>query len=849
MEYFSKEPLSKSKRFNSKLRKGMSMSPPPLSSEKAPIQCVMGGKAFMSVVRKLNKPKGVVSPVSDSTLLTIPEEGEVDFSEHENSGIMQAPVVRYEGKGSYLQQMSTSMDAVNFLKSEYSQLAAVTYSAERKQRLSRLLNRVKVAIIEIERGFAVFQQEYPVGLEDDQDRELFYKEISDQIRQEYLWLWEQNRRQKRAYPDDVKMDHTVAVSELLSIPLTNEITSVNVVCVAQVPSSRAKQQLYSWIGQLMMAEIGRSLLEEAFAYSRTFPYAKRLEFRMIKGDGGKTKQMTLRVEGGKPVVRIPWDGAENWWSKIHQGAGVARSQWVVLPPAIQLFDVLADYLNPKISSQRRKKEGKDIPSVDERKREIRNEMGYVSIGNQCVSLHQEKRRLGIKDLDASSDEAETASIVSSVLDMELEPKETMSMESAGMRYSGAQNFSTFELLTPDLGFDLASMKPCKITFVNKGVHGKVFSLQEREENGEEGKVYYLKLLNRDGAHDFYSRFPVREALASNLINLLGRRVTAPKAQVLKRNSEVLKALAEFATAKKSGSPFDKAMQENQKLPLNYSAIAMEKAGGMSIAEMDTMSPNDALTEEVIRHPKTLAALGELYVYDLLIGNHDRLAEEIHTSNTHFNVDAEVSRGWVKKMEVGEPALYALDQSMTPLDLYILLECAKKNQPKEGRCNLGGCKKSNKLKVEHVFHHDPVFDLNEQRLKKKGCSDPDFQAFAEMQIERLVAKLKKFLEDFLSGVSAHNDFNKYFIHRAIDSEINPMPLDIGFVEGLLNLISKGSIIQSLQWMHMPEFMGEVELLLKTWTRIKDMIEEVGYDNLVMALAKARRNFSEMYKYEL
>ncbi|BDD06111.1 hypothetical protein [Aureibacter tunicatorum] len=843
-------------------RKGAVQNPPLMSfSDHTPLQCIMGGRALKEMMRLSNKVK---------KLETIPEEDEESIQEESTKEAEYSkPFFKHKGSSGFLHEMCQALDAVNFFKIEYEELAQLSIDGGVGKKRKECLERFGKALDDVERYFFALQMEYPVRLdqidvfENEMVRGALFQRLLAEMQEERVWQFLQLQRARTPFKSFSKSGAPV-LREYQSLPTILSLSCFNLQQDETIDRIQVQRVFFSWIGQLLATESGEALLEEYYRLAQKLPQADKLSVHFVTERSHLPKPMRMEEDGKKCTIIVPWQCTEDWWNKVGDPEHQDFFHWVIIPSYLQLFDLLSQYL---YGNKKRTKAGTPSKS-NQLSRDMRREKGLFCM-DYCLENPAKIQGAKLRSEPVFRDTWKSVEFpkykslrtqVAEKPEFEVEEEALTSVKTPAINFPSTRNFGAFEVLSPDIGFHKDQLDMRRIGYVNSGKHGAVVNVGTKDGTGKE---FYLKLLNRNSQKDFYSKYPERESLASNLISVMGKRVAAPDSQVEPKGSETLRVLAHHAqriyTEETRANPttaggsrkakVSRVFRENASLPMPNVAVAMSKVPGHTIIDLDKMLPNDEVTKAVLRHPKVLAALGELYVYDLILGNHDRLPEEIHESNVLFNVTAVVNGGRLQNLQVHEPALSAIDQSMTPIDLYIMMECAKVNFGPMERCRLGRCGRKRNITVEHVAFHDMKFLQYADELKIKEGVSPRLRGFAMDQYRRLAKEVKAFLHAFVNGKSAEIVFNKYFVDETLREKANAVPLDIGFVEGLLNLISKGSIIQSLQWMNMPGFMQEVEMMVQGWAMIRDAIEEVGYDEIVMKLSEMRQKFNDDNGYEL
>ncbi|MDR6241449.1 hypothetical protein [Aureibacter tunicatorum] len=342
------------------------------------------------------------------------------------------------------------------------------------------------------------------------------------------------------------------------------------------------------------------------------------------------------------------------------------------------------------------------------------------------------------------------------------------------------------------------------------------------------RILYVKFITDKSTESSFAGNPERESLASNLLNLIGKRVTAPKTQILRKGGTQMRALGDFMQRAPELGALCEDVQRVNAMRSQYPAMVMERAPGYTMKEVRSVKgPSPSYHRyNMLSNPKVMAALGELFAYDLWMGNHDRLKKRIHGGNVLFNASFHKNeqKGF-PTMELHDPVVSAIDNSIHAVGLYQLLEVI--NPTAYAKFSQNG-------------QEDPDFERLVTSIKDK-CINYDFvDSFTVNKYRELVELLRLFLKDFIAGQSSHNMLNKHFLMGELEGARFPsfLALDIGFVEGLLNLISKGSVIETLRWVNISGSEHEVNNLVTGWQLITQMIHEVGYDELVIALAEAK-----------
>ncbi|BDD03786.1 hypothetical protein [Aureibacter tunicatorum] len=384
---------------------------------------------------------------------------------------------------------------------------------------------------------------------------------------------------------------------------------------------------------------------------------------------------------------------------------------------------------------------------------------------------------------------------------------------------------------------------------------KGFSTHDRHAEDSDA---VLKLLNSQAELVEFSQDPEKEAFAANFIRSMGMRTSAPATFPLSTTGKTIRILKDTSlkTEAYAESDFRDKLWDAQETTRPYCGLVMERVPGHSgealktkqnratrtddtylngahgVSEIDINdSPNYESYGAVLKDPEVLKALGEMYLWDLLLGNHDRFLQGIHSGNVLFNVDLGSQINEPKEgcqgveVKVNHPVLFGLDQTTNIVSLQMLLDF------------MGDTRFRNE---KHWKRYEKVM-TRADRLQRVGGgkSSEEYMKMAMIQVNRLYMFLKDFSECFLKGNTHDFPGNKRFIGWALGDE-KPIIgesteyVDMGMMEGILHFANNFAVVEALEKIHYTTFPDQAAVFFKTCHMLMDLVKEVGYDKLLIAL---------------
>ncbi|MCG8476060.1 MAG: hypothetical protein MI784_11380 [Cytophagales bacterium] len=318
----------------------------------------------------------------------------------------------------------------------------------------------------------------------------------------------------------------------------------------------------------------------------------------------------------------------------------------------------------------------------------------------------------------------------------------------------------------------------------QGLLGSVYFM-----DGKWDQKWVLKLINSET----WASLGERETFASNLIRLLGQRVTAPASRPIHRTSDEAKAVFSKINEKANEDPaaeqfmaslyrFDKSETEH--------SVLMERVPGHTFGS-GAIWPN---IKSWLKDSDILFSIGEIACYDFLLGNFDRFFFD------GFNVGNLMLDP--KSMQVS-----AIDQQSNLWGMLLIAQLLAKESQKTSR------KWDDVMELEK----DPV--ANEQIL----------DSICEEIITLSREAVDKFVIGFLNGQAG-----KLIVARAVSTMTNRHkhifgnvePMDVGFMEGLLNLTDQVHLTYMIENMEFAGFSREIKTMIRNWRSIAQTVNNFG-----------------------
>ncbi|BDD06831.1 hypothetical protein [Aureibacter tunicatorum] len=352
-------------------------------------------------------------------------------------------------------------------------------------------------------------------------------------------------------------------------------------------------------------------------------------------------------------------------------------------------------------------------------------------------------------------------------------------------------------------------------------------------SGNNSQTFFLQSLDLAGApvehvFKFYSDKGNRgdniekEAIANNVVRLLGRRVTAPECRVINTDDnsflEFVKGLETCKHPKESEEEFLDAFEVNKEDDAMVLGLLMSKMEGQALHHKSTppnlsnrkmKRPLDPLDLKVFEeNPALHLALGELAAYNLVLGNGDSMLTVLNSNNMLFDVQ--------------QQRLNVFDQSLSLYDMAYI------GQIFTSGYNWLGSKDLNKM-IENPESHWTNFDRIKFNLSKA-----------------VPQAVKTELTCFMEGRYVDSPFiartigrtQKYFVNVAF----NPMLLSTGFAEGCLRLFEQSNLLELFERIRCLTFPHEYEVFLQNWHAVECVVDKMGYDKIRKKVSKNEARMS-------
>ncbi|BDD10589.1 hypothetical protein FUAX_30210 [Fulvitalea axinellae] len=317
----------------------------------------------------------------------------------------------------------------------------------------------------------------------------------------------------------------------------------------------------------------------------------------------------------------------------------------------------------------------------------------------------------------------------------------------------------------------------------------------------------------------------KELFTSGMIRMLGKNVTAPQGRLLHSLSPEMdsftKALAPPGLTPTTGGSLGALQHQLNEIRFQkdpYTAILWERCPGMTPEEIALSGKDtecqEALADEskrinldrskyehlepLFQHDGFLEALGETYLYDLLLGNHDRLSTFFHVGNMLFDKTT--------------GTLHAIDQASNLWGLNTALNAILRTTPneKQERLNLTGYYKSplrNQCNSPYTTHEEMMTVMT----KLEGIILDQIRTF-----------IRLFTQDHTQPIHL---IDRIFNLEPLRENVHPntVPLKIGFAEALVRLPSHADKIALMTGMRYRNFQTEARYFLGLLTKTIRIVE--------------------------
>ncbi|MCG8474252.1 MAG: hypothetical protein MI784_02030 [Cytophagales bacterium] len=387
--------------------------------------------------------------------------------------------------------------------------------------------------------------------------------------------------------------------------------------------------------------------------------------------------------------------------------------------------------------------------------------------------------------------------------------------------------ATMSLLQPSLDFNPETMDFSSIRKL--GTQGKYSNVYEFNlSNGKPLIIKFVKPIG-DYLHSF-SWHPEKEAFASNFIRSFARRIDAPETLALAQNDPRLEKIRvgiqkrpPFANKKE----FLSNLRMAQLTSCSHPCLIMEKMSGRSILELISIhgkEQQNRLLYLLMSPPNVLAAIGELYLYDLLLGNFDRLWEGVHGGNLLFtaNFSYDLFGQLVAREHEQSLPLQAIDQSLSLYGQYIFLK----------RLKNGSRPSKDDLSYSRMGHYVEESEKFSTKLHQN----------THHMLEYLESLLKNVLDNLMRGKLGHSlplNFLSNFIF-----DLSLAPLELGIVEGMLKLQSKQPMLEAFSKMRFPNFATDARYFFECCQRVLALLSRYDQQQLIIRFSEEKSKIKEL-----
>ncbi|MCG8474784.1 MAG: hypothetical protein MI784_04810 [Cytophagales bacterium] len=374
-------------------------------------------------------------------------------------------------------------------------------------------------------------------------------------------------------------------------------------------------------------------------------------------------------------------------------------------------------------------------------------------------------------------------------------------------------------LTPSLGFSTQDIDFSTFHILGEqGAYGSVYGF--RTLSGEERIMKFVSV--SDEYKLAFSRNPEKEAFASNFIKSLGQRVDAPATLAIGKEEPYLDELREQAARcpnPETRASLKKDIALAKKRSYRYSCLVMEKVAGVTrnqlMKEYGTASGHAQL-QRVAQWADYQAAMGELYVYDLVLGNYDRFWMTIHGGNAMFNVkmDRYRNNGAPKVVPQEGKPINAIDQTLSSYGQHMMVRYLRDQQFVNQGKNATE-KKANNIK----------FSMAGKTAVEAEDLPFHFQSQTQTQLS-FIRKLFKQVLDSLMKKDLGKSMPIHFMQTILGEEDNFRALEIGMVEAMLQLRNKRDMLRAFSKVQYSEFSHDADYLFETCQMVDDLVSSYG-----------------------
>ncbi|BDD09608.1 hypothetical protein FUAX_20400 [Fulvitalea axinellae] len=628
--------------------------------------------------------------------------------------------------------------------------------------------------------------------------------------------------------------------------------------VERATSEAMKNRLISDLGQLLAFPTGAEILTEFMRCSQqhmsnpTFRLASNLPgWKGNPGGNPDTKNDTITLDPNwSPAdyfvpVASPGASPGSFFKKSYSDKNPKLVTYTT--PYLILAANLATFTYTLVG--KRKSKVKSL--VHEKISKLRMEMGLEEVGAPELL----KRETGFIDIELEGDRITTGQAVDDLTErlrhLEEETrtstpeeddsssdssgsdrvKRKMRVTSHGIRRPAANFFekeqATMEELQPSLDFN-----PDDIDFTTfrllgeQGAYGSVYGFTTKK-----GKECILKFVNTETGYNFsFSWHPEKEAFASNFVRALGSRVDAPACLALRREGPELTRLAQIATRCSSSQTKQKFYHDLKKIrkgTYDYTCLVMERAPGVTRNQMRTQFGNakgDALLARVVSKPFYQASVGELFVYDLLLGNFDRFWLTVHGGNAIFNVKTvgNIYSHPAYTPREGKP-MHAIDQTLSAYGQYIFLRRLKDGKSHE------------------ALQSDPEYKEVGRDIENAETRPLAFQSRIRWQVDYLRTMFKKILDNLMAGKLGRS-MESHFLQDLVGHFSDYTALEIGMVQAMLQIRYNREKLGAFEKVQFPSFSQEAFYLFECCRMVDSLVDQYDRIELFTKLSEMKAKLS-------
>ena len=363
--------------------------------------------------------------------------------------------------------------------------------------------------------------------------------------------------------------------------------------------------------------------------------------------------------------------------------------------------------------------------------------------------------------------------------------------------------------------DFASVQ--SIVPVGSGNNSQTFFLRDEDMAGNPADHVFKFFSNKGSRGDNIEK----EAIANNVVRLLGRRVSAPECKVINTDDKNFIHFVENLSTSQASldvkEEFMDAYDANKEDEGMVVGLLMSRVAGMGLYQRSTppsrsnrqeKRPLDPLNQHLFEtHPSLHLALGELAAYNLLLGNGDSMLTVMNPNNMLFDVKGQ--------------RVNVFDQSLSLYDMVFIANLFTKGY------NWLGSKALHKL-IENPEAHSQDFDLIKINLSK---------AIPSVVKEELRCFMEERYTDSAFIARTVERSQKYFVNVSF----NPMLLSTGFAEGCLRMFEQSNLLELFERIRCLTFPHEYEVFLQNWQSVERVVDKMGYDRIRQ---KIRENEAKM-----